>query len=423
MREGRRSAWAPVCRGDLAVTAYGKLRGLSVGFRIAQRPVLRAGLCMVFLAAALFCAPAPLWAEVTATGDGNPSFTGTEPDPWTVSGEIRIGNTGTGTLTIADGGSVSNIYGYLGYSSTGDGTATVTGTASSWTNTGHLYVGESGTGTLTVADGGSVTSVGLYLGGNESTAGGTAAVSVLEGGTLSVGIDTKIYAGSTLTLSGAASTLQLGGSLTNEGTFDWQSGGVVLSGGSASWDYGASDFTVGDTTPQSFTLQGGAEMSNGYSYVGKESGSSGTATVTGNDSSWDNSGGLYIGGNESSAGGTAAVSVLDGGTLSVSGDTKIYAGSTLTLSGAASRLELRGSLTNEGTFDWQSGGVVLNGASASWDDGASDFTVGDTTTQSFTLQGGAEMSNGYGYVGRYSGGDGTATVTGTDSSWTNANHL
>ena len=193
VREGRRSAWAPVCRGGLVETAYAQLRGISVGFRIAQRPVLRAGLCMVFLAAALFCAPAPLWAEVTATGDGNPFFTGTEPDPWNVSGEIWIGNTGTGTLSVENGGSVTGTTGYLGYSSTGDGTATVTGTDSSWTNSG-----------------------GLYIGGSSSSAGGTGTVSVLDGGTLSVGGATKIYSDSTLTL----------------GTGTFTSGGIVMEGGS-----------------------------------------------------------------------------------------------------------------------------------------------------------------------------------------------
>ena len=110
-------------------TAYRQLRGPSVFFRAGRRPVLRAGLCMVFLAAALFCAPAPLWAEVTATGDGNPSLSGTEPDPWNVSGDIRIGNIGTGTFNVENGGSVTGADGYLGRYSDSSGTVTVTGTA------------------------------------------------------------------------------------------------------------------------------------------------------------------------------------------------------------------------------------------------------------------------------------------------------
>ena len=215
-----------------AVTAYGQLRGLSVGFRIAQRPVLRAGLCMVFLAAALFCAPAPLWAEVTATGDGNPSFTGTEPDPWNVSGEIWIGNTGTGTLSVENGGSVSNTYGYLGYSSTGDGTATVTGPTSSWTNTSSVVVGNSGTGTLNVENGGSVSNMTGYLGKHPGSSG-------------------------TATVTGADS----------------------------SWDNSATLYVGLDGTGE-LTVADGGSVTGNTGTVGYSSGVDGTATVTGADSSW-----------------------------------------------------------------------------------------------------------------------------------------
>jgi len=164
-------------------------------------------------------------------------------------------------------------------------------------------------------------------------------VSVLEGGKLSVGGDTKIYAGSTLTLSGAASTLELGGTFTDEGTFDWQSGGVTLNGASASWT------NTGGVVVGTLSVKNGGSVTGTTGYVGRYSGSNGTATVTGTTSNWDNSGGLYIGGSDSSAGGIAAVSVLYGGTLSVSGATKIYAGSTLTL----------------GTSTFTSGGIAMVG--------------------------------------------------------------
>ena len=96
---------------------------------------------------------------------------------------------------------------------------------------------------------------------------------------------TTIYSDGSLTLSGAASTLELGGTFTDEGTFDWQAGGVTLNGASATWNYGSSDFSVGNNTTQSFTLKNGADMSHSgwgqYVFIGHNSGSNGTATVTG----------------------------------------------------------------------------------------------------------------------------------------------
>ena len=55
-----------------------------------------------------------------------------------------MGNDGTGSLTIADGGKVSNPEdGILGYNSGSSGTVTVSGSGSTWTINGDLTVGYS----------------------------------------------------------------------------------------------------------------------------------------------------------------------------------------------------------------------------------------------------------------------------------------
>ena len=87
---------------------------------------------------------------------GTATVTGTG-SKWTNSGDLYVGNYGTGTLRIEAGGQVSNSTGYLGYNSGSSGTATVTGAGSKWTNSGSLYVGNSGSGTLHIRDGGMVT--------------------------------------------------------------------------------------------------------------------------------------------------------------------------------------------------------------------------------------------------------------------------
>ena len=65
---------------------------------------------------------------------------------------------------------MSSLYGYVGAVPGSDGTVTVTGAGSTWTNSGNLFVGGGGTGTLTVADGATVSSVNGYVGICGSTA-------------------------------------------------------------------------------------------------------------------------------------------------------------------------------------------------------------------------------------------------------------
>lgn len=74
---------------------------------------------------------------------------------WSITGELMIGNAGQATLTISDGGQVSNVSAIIGRVD-GKGTVTVTGPGSQWTNSGNLVVGSLGEAMLTVADQGTV---------------------------------------------------------------------------------------------------------------------------------------------------------------------------------------------------------------------------------------------------------------------------
>ena len=91
---------------------------------------------------------------VTVTGPGS---------SWNNSpgGGLNIGSFGTGTLTIANGGMVINNTAFAANigNSAGlqQGTVTVTGAGSTWSNSSGVNIGNLGTGTLTIADGGLVT--------------------------------------------------------------------------------------------------------------------------------------------------------------------------------------------------------------------------------------------------------------------------
>ncbi|WP_268968722.1 autotransporter outer membrane beta-barrel domain-containing protein [Tritonibacter mobilis] len=104
-------------------------------------------------------------AEVSGKSSGGPAST------WTMTDRLFVGEAGTGTLTIEDGGIVKNTLGEIGKSTGSEGTATVSGDGSIWKNSDELYVGFDGNGTLDIDLGGAVENTNGYIGtsfGSES---------------------------------------------------------------------------------------------------------------------------------------------------------------------------------------------------------------------------------------------------------------
>ena len=104
--------------------------------------------------------------SVGLVGTGTVTVTG--PDStWNnaSAGGLNIGSFGMGTLTIANGGKVINTTpnnANIGQAAGSQGTVTVTGAGSIWSNQFGVNVGNSDTGTLTIADGG-IVNVGGFL--------------------------------------------------------------------------------------------------------------------------------------------------------------------------------------------------------------------------------------------------------------------
>ena len=82
---------------------------------------------------------------------------------WRNDNTLYVGNFGSGTLNIMDGGTVISRYGKLGYRSDSIGTVNVDGAGTKWTNNGTLNVGENGNGVMSVTGGGEVSNAYGYL--------------------------------------------------------------------------------------------------------------------------------------------------------------------------------------------------------------------------------------------------------------------
>ena len=109
-------------------------------------------------------------ASIGQSAGSNGTVTVTGPGTsWTngAGGGLNIGSFGTGTLTIANGGQVinftTNTAANIGNGPGSQGLVTVTGAGSLWSNRFGLNIGNSGTGTLTIADGGVVGALASFV--------------------------------------------------------------------------------------------------------------------------------------------------------------------------------------------------------------------------------------------------------------------
>jgi outer membrane autotransporter protein len=304
---------------------------------IGQRLLLSAAI------AALVCGTAvqPVAAQaVTGSGD----LTGGLTSPsWTVGGDLIVGDTGTGTLSIANGGTVSNDNGFLGNQASGNGTVTVSGrdglgNASTWTNNGDLVLGQSGTGRLNITGGGTVSNQSGYVG---ATGTGNATVS----GTDSNGhASTWTNAFSLLVGDAGVGTLSvLAGGVVNsaDGTIGNQlgsNGAVTVSGsdglGHVSTWTSTNQFYIGLDGTGTLNILGGGVVNSGQGLIGGTTGSTsngvGTVAVSGTDgqghaSAWTAANNIYVG-----FLGAGTLNIADGGTVSTSaaggGAASIYIG-------------------------------------------------------------------------------------------------
>ena len=191
---------------------------------------------------------------------------------------------------------------------------------------------------------------------------GTAALPVFAQATIDSGV--------TETVDGTAPFTGTQGSL-------WAVGGVL---------------NVGHTGVGNLEVIEAGVVSNTNGYIGRHSGSTGIATITGAGSKWINTANFYVG-----RYGEAVLSIEDGGDVS---STRGYIGgytdavSTATITGTGSNWTITGTLEvgflGEGTLNIEDGGTVNN---------ATSF-----------------IANGIGYVG-------TVMVTGDGSKWANSGSL
>jgi T5SS/PEP-CTERM-associated repeat protein/autotransporter-associated beta strand protein len=218
------------------------------------------------------------------------AWTGTTSTDWFTAGNWTAG-VPTGSVTTID---------------TNSPNATVVGAAGAQANA--LYVGFSSTGTLTIQNGGTLTNGAGLVGFNSGATGNVTVDGV--GSTWSSGfIDIGSAANATGTVTvkngGAVS-----GSFTQIGDQSFGSNTVTVDGVGSTWT-DSSYFMVGGLGRGALTIKNGGAVSDDTVYVGQQNTGTGTVIVDGAGSTWTNSNTLNVGNL-----GSGTLTISNGGAVS-----------------------------------------------------------------------------------------------------------
>ncbi len=383
--------------------------------------------------------------EVLVTGNGS---------TWTSNGQMVLGQMGTGKLSITGGGVVhatnTTAINYLGLGNAGSlnnpnakGEAVVSGAGSTWNVAGELVVGNIGTGKLTVGDGGLVTTrtliastsdlfgdgtistKGAILDGANlafnATTGTSQSISFGSGGTINLAPDGTGYLGAGRKGTGSLSVAEgvtVASAQGHLGYLAGSNGTATVTGNGSTWNNSA-ELYVGNAGAGALNVTDGGKVSNTIGYIGNSAGSVGQAVVSGAGSTWTNSEELYVGNN-----GTGKLTVENGGSVSartlIASASDLLGNGTISAKGAVLDADLRLD-ANSGTapsVSFGSGGSINLTV-----DGTGYLGAGHKGTGTLAIAEGVTAASAQGIVGNLAGSNGTATVAGAGTTWTNTGAL
>ena len=337
---------------------------------------------------------------------------------WTVNGDLSLSYNSASTITIENGGSISDVDGILCWGASGS-QVVVTGAGSTWTNSANLYVGQSknysGTVTLSIANGGQVSDVNGYVcyeGGNQSATVDGAGSKWINSGTAAIGF----YGDSETGTDTGTLTIQNGGEVDVNGGGATGSGTLTVGTSSPG---GAGDYTLqigdgGDAgTLKAAVVSFGAKSTDSlifdhdsanYNFSSAIKGSglilgqgTGTTILSGNSSAFTgtttvSSGALLVSG---TLGSTASRFIVTGGVAggsgTIGGALQLNLGGTLAPGGDGGNSHL-----SVNSMTWNGGGVLKFdlGSTSSLLNVAGAFAKGTAGTFDFDLENGGDLPTG-----------------------------
>ena len=301
------------------------------------------------------------------------------------AGALLVGISGSGDLTVYDGGQVSlagtgNVN--VGAAPGGSGTVEIDGGAG-FDADGYFSVGAANaSGTLLVESGGTLTTGGTSALGDIDASGSGVAAATVNGNWI---VDGPILVGNT----GAGTLVVQGGGLVNAadlygGVQSTGDGDISVTGTESALTLTGA-FIVGDASLAELSILSGATVTAANGHLGLGTGGAGVVALAGSGSALDISNGLSIGG-----AGTGTLTMGANTTLAIAGQLSIGSNGVLQQSGGV--LD-PANLTNAGSVTG-GGGAVANVGSTLLNDGVWAATLGDYTLDVGTPGGAGGLAGG-----------------------------
>jgi len=257
-----------------------------------------------------------------------------------LAGGMTIGNAGTGSLTISNGGQVTSAGSTIASASTGVGEVTITGAGSSW-NVSNLTVALAGAGTMTVKDGANV-SVASTLTVSDPASSPVGTLN-FQGGTISANTFARAsgavfnWTDGTLSIVGGAFG-NAGAALTINGADADDRPTLRLTTGSTTLVAQMGALTVGNNRGAALEVTGGSQLQVPSISIGAADGGDGIVTVSGNNSYIvTTTGQINVGGTASAGGGTGTLNIETGASAftAATGQLLLWDGGTVNVNGGS----------------------------------------------------------------------------------------
>lgn len=365
-----------------------------------------------------------------------------------------VGLLGNGNLAIAAGGTVTNDNGFIAARFRSTSEVMVTGLGSEWINSGEVSVGHEGNGTLRILSGGYVQSTESFIAGLD---GSTGSATVSGSGSVWDSND-EMCVGcmgqGSLVIENAA---QVYADIGRVGYKPDAVGSVTVSGRGSKWHTSVA-LSVGGDGDGGLNIEDSGAVHSGQVVIGGNEGSVGVISIVGSDSVLNSTGGLTVGDR-----GTGTLEIRSAANINVRRDTWIgkridngpavpggvgllqFDNGTLNTTGLlASPAELMGTGTINTSRLVSDVAVVLNANSgyqqlitlnslpgqnitmnldASGSAGLGAMGAGYRGVGSLLLADGLSLPSEVGYIGYHPNSNGTVTVSGAGSHWSNIGDL